>query len=221
MVTILKEVEIPGVEVIPCRLNGPRGIVKSFLVHDEKSTVLVDSGFNAADGDIIAERLKKLGRTVSDLSMCIVTHYHGDHTGGLKRLRELGSFPLVCHEVEVANVEKDGGVKVDRTVKDGEVLPECGSLRVLHTPGHSGGHIALYHEPSKSLICGDSIFSAGEWLVPSLPNLSDDPEQARESVKKVLAMGLEIEHVLVAHGEDVYTGAPAQLGVMFVPRRGA
>jgi len=35
MVSILKDIPIDGVKIVPCRVNGPRGIVKSFLVTGE------------------------------------------------------------------------------------------------------------------------------------------------------------------------------------------
>src|ERR1041384_1788100 len=106
MVTILKDIAVDGIEVIPCRINGPRGIVKSFILHDDDSTVLIDSGFNDADSEIIAQRLAKLGRKVSDITMCLLTHYHGDHVGGLAGLRRMGEFPVVCHPADVAKAEE-------------------------------------------------------------------------------------------------------------------
>lgn len=36
-----------------------------------------------------------------------------------------------------------------------------GSLRVIHTPGHSPGHIVLLHEPSCALLVGDAVFHRG------------------------------------------------------------
>ena len=120
MVTVLKDIPIPGIEVIPCRLNGPRGIVKTFLLHDATSLVLIDTGFSDADAYLIVERLAKLGRTPADLTMCILTHKHGDHVGGLKKLREQGNFAVVAHEDEAAGVEQTCGVAVERTVKDGD-----------------------------------------------------------------------------------------------------
>ena len=36
-----------------------------------------------------------------------------------------------------------------------------GSLRVIHTPGHSPGHIVLLHEPSRALLVGDAVFNRG------------------------------------------------------------
>jgi len=35
-------------------------------------------------------------------------------------------------------------VNVDKTLEDGEELPFCGGITVIHTPGHTPGHICLY-----------------------------------------------------------------------------
>jgi len=35
-------------------------------------------------------------------------------------------------------------LNVDKTLKDNEVLPICGGVTILHTPGHTHGHICLY-----------------------------------------------------------------------------
>ena len=42
---------------------------------------------------------------------------------------------------------------------DGQLLGVAGGLRVLHTPGHSPGHVSFLHEPSRLLITGDAIFN--------------------------------------------------------------
>ena len=219
MVTVLKDVPTNGVEVIPCRLNGPRGIVKAFLLHDDASMVLVDTGFSAEDGEIIAERIRGLGRSVSDLDLCVITHHHGDHVGGLKALRAHGSFPLASHPAEAERVASTGGVPVDRLLNDGDRLDLAGGIRVFHVPGHTPGSIALYAEAPRALVTGDAIFSAGEWLIVSPGYLAEDPAQARASVERVLGMGLPIDLVLVAHGEDVYSGAADQLAKVLVERR--
>ena len=44
MVSILKDIPIDGVKIVPCRVNGPRGIVKSFLVTGDERLILVDTG---------------------------------------------------------------------------------------------------------------------------------------------------------------------------------
>jgi glyoxylase-like metal-dependent hydrolase (beta-lactamase superfamily II) len=44
---------------------------------------------------------------------------------------------------------------------DGDVLGVAGGLRVVHTPGHSPGHVSFLHEPTSTLITGDSMFNFG------------------------------------------------------------
>lgn len=219
MVTILKDIPITGIEVIPCRLNGPRGIVKSFLVYDEEALVAVDTGFSDADADLILERIHRIGRAPSDLTVCLITHRHGDHIGGLKKLRTVGDFPVVSHERDAKGIQEATGVRVDRHVAEGDTLPVLGTTRIIHTPGHTAGHISLYIERVQALIAGDAIVSAGEHLLVSPTYLSEDPDQAAASVRRLIDMNLGIEHVLVGHGDDVYGGASANLGRIFAGPR--
>lgn len=219
MVTILKDIPIPGVEVIPCRQNGPRGIVKAFLVYDDDSLVLVDSGYSDEDADLVLQRIAKIGRSIADLSACVITHRHSDHVGGLRKLRALGEFAVISHELEAEGVAATCGVAVDRVVRDGDELPEAGGIQVIHMPGHTPGSIALYIRRSRALAVGDAIVSAGEHLLVSPAFLSMDPQQATVSVRRLLEMGLEIEHLLVAHGDDVYGETAGPLGRMLAERR--
>lgn len=53
---------------------------------------------------------------------------------------------------------------------------ECsGGLRAMHTPGHSPGHIALFHEPSRTALLGDAVFHRGE-LALGPAALAADPD---------------------------------------------
>ena len=123
MVAVFKDIPIPGIEVIPCRLTGTRGVVKSFLLHDRETLTLVDTGASDADADLILERLARIDRSVSALQNCIITHWHGDHIGGLKKLHQLAKFQVFAHEDEAGAVEAGSGVKVDRTVRGADIIP--------------------------------------------------------------------------------------------------
>ncbi|MDQ5975280.1 MAG: hypothetical protein QG661_2489, partial [Actinomycetota bacterium] len=50
-------------------------------------------------------------------------------------------------------------VPLAQALHDGDVLEVGGGLRVVHTPGHSPGHVSLLHETSGVLITGDAIFN--------------------------------------------------------------
>jgi glyoxylase-like metal-dependent hydrolase (beta-lactamase superfamily II) len=93
--------------------------------------------------------------------------------------------------------------RVDRTLGDGERLPGCGGIVVVHTPGHTPGHICLYLERSKILVAGDALnVSEGQLVGPS-PHAADDIGQAVASLKKLARY--DIETVACYHGGS-YTG---------------
>ena len=50
-------------------------------------------------------------------------------------------------------------ISVASELKHGDLIPVAGDLRVVHTPGHTPGHVSLLHEASGVLITGDSIFN--------------------------------------------------------------
>src|ERR1041384_1105726 len=89
MVSILKDIAIDGVKIVPCRVAMPnRGVVKSFLVAGQDRVILVDTGASDADADLIMDAVKDMDHQHADLKLCILTHRHGDHTGGLKKLKK-------------------------------------------------------------------------------------------------------------------------------------
>ncbi|HTY13304.1 MAG TPA: MBL fold metallo-hydrolase [Candidatus Omnitrophota bacterium] len=88
--------------------------------------------------------------------------------------------------------------KVDRTLADGEALPDCGGILVIGTPGHTPGHISLYHELSRTLVAGDALRLIGGELVGPAPENAADLDQALKSVKKLL--NYDIATVICYHG---------------------
>lgn len=219
MVSILKDKPIENIKIVPCRINGPRGIVKSFLISGDDRLILVDTGFSDADADIIVDAIEKLGRRHEDLKLCVLTHRHGDHVGGLKKLKKTLKFQLMAHELDMPAIQKMTGYEVDNVLKGGETLPDCGGIRILHTPGHTAGSISLHIPSIKTLIAGDALLSAGEHLVVSPGYLSSDPKEAENSVRRLIQMNLDLERILVGHGDDVYEDASRNLGRIFVERR--
>ncbi len=94
---------------------------------------------------------------------------------------------------------------VDSTLKDGDMV---GPVRVLHTPGHTPGHLAFWWEERRVLFAGDAVatypvFEAG-W-----PAFNLNPAQQRASVRRVAE--LETEVVAVGHGEPITGGAAQRL----------
>jgi glyoxylase-like metal-dependent hydrolase (beta-lactamase superfamily II) len=96
-------------------------------------------------------------------------------------------------------------VRVTQRLAGGERLPYCGGIRVIHTPGHTLGHICLYHEPSRTLIAGDALNVDGDVLRPSSPAMSHDAQQAVTSLRALAAF--DIASVISYHG-GLYRDAP-------------
>ncbi|MBV1751067.1 MAG: MBL fold metallo-hydrolase, partial [Desulfarculus sp.] len=87
---------------------------------------------------------------------------------------------------------------MDIILDEGELTLGEETLQVIHTPGHSPGHVCLYWPTHKVLIAGDLVFAQGVGRV-DFPGGSG--EQLKDSIKKVAA--LDIELVLPGHGPIV------------------
>ncbi|WP_391574639.1 MBL fold metallo-hydrolase [Cohnella sp.] len=93
---------------------------------------------------------------------------------------------------------------VHETLEDGQELLICGGIVVIATPGHTPGHLSLYHRASKTLIAADALTvnDGGELCGPD-PVTTLDPELARHSLTKLL--DYEITTVVCYHG-GLYQG---------------
>jgi glyoxylase-like metal-dependent hydrolase (beta-lactamase superfamily II) len=96
------------------------------------------------------------------------------------------------------------------TFDDGDVLDVPGRLRVVATPGHTQGHVALHVEQAGVLFTGDAMCSLhpltgrrGPQLMPSALNNSTD--QALASLERIAA--LDASTLLFGHGEPWADGA--------------
>jgi len=95
------------------------------------------------------------------------------------------------------SLENPPSSKVNETIDDGDELPIGGGLVVIATPGHTPGHLSLYHKASKTLIAADALTAAdGELLGPHQSSL--DLPTAKRSLAKLLSY--EIDNVVCYHG---------------------
>jgi glyoxylase-like metal-dependent hydrolase (beta-lactamase superfamily II) len=104
--------------------------------------------------------------------------------------------------LKIVDMFENSSVKVNRTLSDGEVLPYCGGITVIHTPGHTPGHICLYHRMSKTLIAGDAMnILDGQLVGPNKDPMSEDEanvDAAINSLKKL--KDYDIVNIIVYHG---------------------
>ena len=155
----------------------------AFLIDGDDGLTLIDvGGGNAVD--LVLHTIAESGRDPRDLHRIVLTHAHPDHVQGAPALRERTGARILIHAADAAwladgRVPADGRsgagarrfdqlaagqwtpFKPDATVEDGELIAGSGGLRVIHTPGHSPGHIALLHEPTRTVLVGDAVFHTG------------------------------------------------------------
>lgn len=89
-------------------------------------------------------------------------------------------------------------IHVDQIVMSGEMLPWCGGIEIVHTPGHVPGHISLYLPSSKTLIAGDVVVIEQGKLAIANPQFADDLNEAIRSVRRLL--DYDIEQLICYHG---------------------
>jgi glyoxylase-like metal-dependent hydrolase (beta-lactamase superfamily II) len=100
-------------------------------------------------------------------------------------------------------------VHVTRALADGEKLPYGGGIVVIHTPGHTPGHISLYLEADRLLISGDALRAENGVLQGPSPGATADLALATASLRKLL--DYPIDRVLCYHGGLANRGALARL----------
>lgn len=85
----------------------------------------------------------------------LLTHHHGDHTGGAAELLRRFGIPVYGPRREAIS-------SVTHPVGEGDLIDIPGleaAFQVLDVPGHTAGHIAYYR--INTLFCGDALFACG------------------------------------------------------------
>jgi glyoxylase-like metal-dependent hydrolase (beta-lactamase superfamily II) len=107
--------------------------------------------------------------------------------------REQYGAKVAIHEAEARIYEMMGGA-ADLLLREGELELGEMSLKILHSPGHSPGHITIYWPREKALIAGDVIFYGSTGRV-DLPG--GNAGQLKQSIERLSE--LEIEVLVCGH----------------------
>ena len=137
------------------------------ICEETKTAAIVDPG---GESERILSAIKNHQVTVDKI---ILTHGHLDHVGGTEALLKTLKVPVIGPEKEDAfwmeqleaqstmfNFPRTPSFLPTKWLEEGDVV-EVGNikLQVLHIPGHTPGHIALYDAASQQVIVGDILFN--------------------------------------------------------------
>ncbi len=184
----------------------------SYLLEGNERALLIDTGLGICN---ISEEVKKL---TDKPVTAVATHIHWDHIGGHKYYPDFyaheaelnwlsGEFPLtistICEMVvdrcdlpenyDVSTYEFFQGTPT-QVLHDGNTIDLGGRIiTVLHTPGHSPGHMCFWEQERGYLFTGDLVYK--DTLFAYYP--STDPQAYLKSLQKVAA--LSVKRVFPAH----------------------
>jgi glyoxylase-like metal-dependent hydrolase (beta-lactamase superfamily II) len=218
---------------LPIERDGQTMFLNTSLVLDAaQGPALVDTGL-PGQHDAVAAALAEAGLSVADLRRIILTHQDIDHVGSLHELAQASAARVLAHAVEAPFidgtrpprfatpemlaqrpelrpiVERFRYTPVDEQLEDGSRLDLAGGVRVIFTPGHTPGHMCLYHERSGTLIAGDSLTAEAGKLMGPNPGATPDMALAMQSVRKLAE--LDVRAIVCYHGGVVADGAGEQL----------
>jgi glyoxylase-like metal-dependent hydrolase (beta-lactamase superfamily II) len=201
------------------------------IVHEEDVT-LIDTGLRWGSPRAIVRALHDMAHPTSAVTRIAATHAHLDHTGGLAKLRGTLTASTAAHAREVPYIRTGTTPPFDRSTRaglwcdrllrfgfpkaevdeiltDGQILPVAGGLQVVHTPGHTPGHICLLHLPSGVLIVGDALYHFnGRITWPSYATCSDFAAAQRSAT---LLGDLDYETAGFGHGPEIRGDARRQV----------
>jgi hydroxyacylglutathione hydrolase len=185
----------------------PSKTMNVYFVRDGSGVLLFDAGIEAMTRAVAAA-----GAALGGITRVVLGHGHADHRGVAPGL----GVDVFCHADERADAEGDGGdhyfhldqlswyakplfpvllkqwdggpVPIAGTVAEGD---DVAGFRVVHTPGHAPGLIALWRESDRLALASDTFYTldpqTGRHGHPRVPHraFNLDTEQARASIRKL------------------------------------
>jgi len=195
----------PGIRVLALRTPTlpPAAHTNVYLVGPDRGPVaVVDPGSPYPDQQAILDGyLRDL-----PIDLVLLTHHHGDHTGGAAALAARWGVPIAAHPATARRLA--GRVSIARLVEDEEVVH---GATAVHTPGHAEGHLCF--EVGGATIAGDMVAGIGTILID--PGEGDMAEYLA-SLERLL--GRPAAALLPAHGPAIPDG-PGKLREYLAHRR--
>ena len=196
----------------------------AYLWQDADGLTLIDTGVPGSAPQI-ADAILTFGRQPVDLRRIVLTHFHVDHAGSAAEIAKWGEIEVFAHQDDTPFIQGDSKgpppdlldwerplyeqvnvrvvaepVGVNRVVDDGDVLDFGGGARVVATPGHTPGSIAIYLPGPNILLTGDAVARTGEGKV-ILGVFNSNPTQAARSFRRLANLNPAI--ICFGHGEPL------------------
>lgn len=188
----------------------------TYIVWNEETrrAAIIDPGMNDEyERNVVKEFVER-----NALSLCqlINTHMHFDHAAGNHFIETTYGIPTSCNmedcylsEVLARQAQmfgqpyRDGDIKIKVNLEEGPTTVADEPCQILHIPGHTKGHIALYFPKADVVFSGDALFqlSIGRTDLPG-----GDYATLINSIETKLLSLPENTKVLPGHGPETTIG---------------
>lgn len=186
----------------------------TYLIGDGQALFAVDPSCHAES------ILQAIGDRTLDA--IVITHYHYDHIGAAKDLRDATGATVIASAIDAPSIDgshyadpdrnRAKPCPVDQVVADGDIV-ELGGMawKVIATPGHTPGCVCFYLDPrfgnhpdrSPVLISGDTLFAGA---IGRTDFFGGSMDEMRASLKR-LAVLPDNTLVLPGHNDLTTIGA--------------
>ena len=174
------------------------GFVAAYVLVRGGQAAVVDTGV-AGSADEIGKVLDSAGPGWAGVRHVVLTHKHPDHAGSVGDV--LDRAEKAVGYVGAADLDEVDAPRRLRPLADGD---DVFGLRIVATPGHTAGHMAVYDTGSRVLVAGDALNNT-DGLAGSNPQFTEDEAAAARSVRRLAE--LEPRTILVGHGDPILRGA--------------
>ena len=185
-------------------------------IETDHGLLLADAGLPGSV-DRLDAVLADAGHSIDDVAIVLLTHQDGDHAGGLAGIRRRTDALSVAHEADAPAIAGDEtplkssgsrypAAPVDLELVGGETFTTAaGPMRVVHTPGHTPGHVSLYFPDERLLVAADALTAPEGELSGPNERFTPEMDEAADSVARLAEF--DVERVLCYHGGPIEAGS--------------
>ncbi len=135
----------------------------TYLLGTGSRRILIDTGEGKPSWIVAVKRTLEAEK--ASVATAIITHWHGDHQGGIKHLIE--AWP----GIKIYKNQPESG-QLD--IADGQVFTvEGATLTAIHTPGHTVDHMVLLLQEEDAMFTGDNVLGQGTAVFEDLRTYLD------------------------------------------------
>ena len=206
------------------------GMVNAYLLEDDYGATLIDGG-DVKNADTVISGLRSRGHQLANVRF-VLTHLHYDHAGSAYALQAHGMGAAIMHPLDGIDVaqgiqmrtfvlswpfsllQRQFDKRPPTTGQPIEVVSDAidgyaitPALHVIHTPGHTAGHISLLWQRHGGVLVAGDAFTNVFGLRHAVGH--EDPALAKQS-RAHLGI-LQYAHLVVGHGKAIIGDASRQV----------